>query len=139
MIERWRCDYNQVRPHSARRRPRVPRRYISGPRDRLRNPQPAPPVARYLAAPQPSWRVVCQPYYAAVMGALSLPKGRYCRMHLVGYFKAIDSERGRGADSLSLRDCAGLGLRDRVFAGAPNNRPCADWWGENASAWTPRP
>ena len=72
-------------------------------------------------------------------GALSLPQGRYCRMHLVGYFEAIESERGRGADSLSLRDCAGLGLRDRVFAGALNNRPCADWWGANASAWTPRP
>src|SRR5215211_4642307 len=43
--------------------------------------------------------------------------GRYFRMHLVGYFEGIDSERGlewRCADSLSLRDFLGLGLRDRV-------------------------
>ena len=60
---------------------------------------------------------LCQPYYAAVMGAPSLPPGRYFRMHLVGYFEGIDSERGlewRCADSLSLRDFLGLGLRDRV-------------------------
>jgi transposase len=59
----------------------------------------------------------CRPYYAAVMGAPSLPPGRYFRMHLVGYFEGIDSERGlewRCADSLSLRDFLGLGLRDRV-------------------------
>ena len=60
---------------------------------------------------------LCQPDYAAVMGAPSLPPGRYFRMHLVGYFEGIDSERGlewRCADSLSLRDFLGLGLRDRV-------------------------
>ena len=60
---------------------------------------------------------LCKPYYAAVMGAPSLPPGRYFRMHLVGYFEGIDSERGlewRCADSLSLRDFLGLGLRDRV-------------------------
>jgi transposase len=60
---------------------------------------------------------LCQPYYAAVMGAPSLPPGRYFRMHLVGYFEGIDSERGlewRCADSLSLREFLGLGLRDRV-------------------------
>ena len=60
---------------------------------------------------------LCRPYYAAVMGAPSLPPGRYFRMHLVGYFEGIDSERGlewRCADSLSLRDFLGLGLRDRV-------------------------
>jgi transposase len=59
----------------------------------------------------------CKRYYAAVMGAPSLPPGRYFRMHLVGYFEGIDSERGlewRCADSLSLRDFLGLGLRDRV-------------------------
>ena len=37
---------------------------------------------------------VCQPYYAARMGAPSVPPGRYFRMHLVGYFEGIDSERG---------------------------------------------
>jgi transposase len=60
---------------------------------------------------------LCQPSYAATMGARSLPPGRYFRMHLVGYFEGIDSERGlewRCADSLSLRDFLGLGLRDRV-------------------------
>ena len=47
---------------------------------------------------------VCQPYYAARMGAPSVPPGRYFRMHLVGYFEGIDSERGlewRCSDSLS--------------------------------------
>jgi transposase len=60
---------------------------------------------------------LCQRYYAPVMGAPSLPPGRYFRMHLVGYFEGIDSERGlewRCADSLSLRDFLGLGLRQRV-------------------------
>ena len=48
----------------------------------------------------------CRPYYAARMGAPSVPPGRYFRMHLVGYFEGIDSERGlewRCSDSLSLR------------------------------------
>src|ERR1700674_5567122 len=50
---------------------------------------------------------VCKPYYAARMGAPSLPPGRYFRLHMVGYFEGIDSERGivwRCSDSLSLRD-----------------------------------
>ena len=49
----------------------------------------------------------CRPYYAARMGAPSVPPGRYFRMHLVGYFEGIDSERGlewRCSDSLSLRE-----------------------------------
>ena len=49
----------------------------------------------------------CKPFYAARMGAPSLPPGRYFRMHMVGYFEGIDSERGvawRCADSFSLRD-----------------------------------
>ena len=53
---------------------------------------------------------VCQPYYAARMGAPSVPPGRYFRMHLVGYFEGIDSERGlewRCSDSLSLRPAVG--------------------------------
>ena len=61
---------------------------------------------------------LCKPYYAPVMGAPSLPPGRYFRMHVVGYFEGIDSERGlewRCADSLSLRDFLGLELRDRVL------------------------
>src|SRR5579863_4381674 len=50
---------------------------------------------------------VCKPYYAARMGAPSLPPGRYFRLHMVGYFEGIDSERGivwRCSDSLSLRE-----------------------------------
>src|ERR671913_2198448 len=50
----------------------------------------------------------CAPYYAAGQrGRPSLPPGRYFRMHLVGYFEGIDSERGlewRCSDSLSLRE-----------------------------------
>ncbi|MBB4200249.1 hypothetical protein GGD83_004077 [Rhodoblastus sphagnicola] len=34
---------------------------------------------------------VCKPFYAATMGAPSLPPGRYFRMHMVGYFEGIDS------------------------------------------------
>lgn len=36
----------------------------------------------------------CAPYYAAKRGRPSIPPGRYFRMHLVGYFEGIDSERG---------------------------------------------
>ena len=36
----------------------------------------------------------CAPYYAAGRGRPSLPPGRYFRMHPVGYFEGIDSERG---------------------------------------------
>ena len=59
----------------------------------------------------------CRPYYAAEMGAPSVPPGRYFRMHLVGYFEGIDSERGlewRCSDSLSLREFLRLESRDRV-------------------------
>ena len=37
---------------------------------------------------------VCKPFYAPRMGAPSLPPGRYFRMHMIGYFEGIDSERG---------------------------------------------
>jgi transposase len=60
---------------------------------------------------------LCKPYYAARMGAPSVPLGRYFRMHLVGYFEGIGSERGlswRCSDSLSLRDFLRLESRDRV-------------------------
>ena len=59
----------------------------------------------------------CKPYYAPRMGAPSLPPGRYFRMHMVGYFEGIDSERGiawRCSDSLSLRDFLRLENRDKV-------------------------
>lgn len=59
----------------------------------------------------------CKPYYAAKMGAPSVPPGRYFRMHMVGYFEGIDSERGiewRCADSLSLREFLRLRTAERV-------------------------
>jgi hypothetical protein len=49
--------------------------------------------------------------------APSLPPGRYFRMHMVGYFEGIDSERGivwRCSDSFSLRDFLRLANRDKV-------------------------
>ena len=57
---------------------------------------------------------VCKPYYALRMGAPSLPPGRYFRMHMIGYFEGIASERGiawRCADSFSLRDFLRLSNR----------------------------
>ena len=60
---------------------------------------------------------ICKPYYAPRMGAPSLPPGRYFRMHMVGYFEGIDSERGivwRCSDSYSLRDFLRLANRDKV-------------------------
>jgi transposase len=59
----------------------------------------------------------CAPYYARERGRPSLPPGRYFRMHLVGYFEGIDSERGlewRCADSLSLREFLRLGTVEPV-------------------------
>jgi transposase len=59
----------------------------------------------------------CAPYYADKRGRPSLPPGRYFRMHLVGYFEGIASERGlewRCADSLSLREFLRLGTTDPV-------------------------
>src|SRR5208283_741848 len=60
---------------------------------------------------------VCKPYYAAKMGAPSLPPGRYFRMHMIGYFEGVDSERGiawRCADSFSLRDFLQLSNLEKV-------------------------
>src|SRR5919107_2268498 len=59
----------------------------------------------------------CAPYYARKRGRPSLPPGRYFRMHLVGYFEGIDSERGlewRCADSLSLHEFLRLGTTEPV-------------------------
>jgi transposase len=59
----------------------------------------------------------CQPYYAPHMGAPSVPPGRYFRMHMVGYFEGIGSERGiawRCSDSMSLRDFLRLENREKV-------------------------
>jgi transposase len=59
----------------------------------------------------------CKPFYAPRMGAPSLPPGRYFRMHMIGYFEGIDSERGivwRCSDSWSLREFLRLANRDKV-------------------------
>lgn len=59
----------------------------------------------------------CQPYYAPKLGAPSVPPGRYFRMHMVGYFEGIASERGiawRCSDSLALRDFLRLESREAV-------------------------
>src|SRR5450631_3556619 len=59
----------------------------------------------------------CRPYYAARMGARSIPPGRYFRMHLIGYFEGLHSERGiewRCSDSFSLRDFLQLDVCARV-------------------------
>src|SRR4051794_35082917 len=32
----------------------------------------------------------CRAFYAKAMGAPSVPPGRYCRMHMVGYFEGIE-------------------------------------------------
>src|SRR4051812_8093980 len=59
---------------------------------------------------------VCQPYYAPKMGAPSVPPGRYFRMHMVGYFEGIASERGiawRCSGSFFLRGVLRLGMTDR--------------------------
>jgi transposase len=59
----------------------------------------------------------CQPYYAPKMGAPSVPPGRYFRMHMIGYFEGICSERGiawRCSDSMSLRDFLRLENREKV-------------------------
>jgi len=60
---------------------------------------------------------LCEPYYASGKGRPSIPPGRYFRMHLVGFFEGIESERGiqwRCADSLSLREFLLLDSKESV-------------------------
>jgi transposase len=59
----------------------------------------------------------CAPYYASRRGRPSIPPGRYFRLHLVGYFEGIASERGlewRCSDSLSLREFLRLATTEPV-------------------------
>src|SRR5690242_2886870 len=59
----------------------------------------------------------CEPHYAGERGRPSIPPGRYFRMHPVGYFEGIDSERGlewRCSDSLPLREFLRLGATEPV-------------------------
>ena len=56
---------------------------------------------------------LCARFYAETMGRPGLAPGVYFRLLMIGYFEKIDSERGiawRCADSLSLRDFAGIDL-----------------------------
>jgi len=62
---------------------------------------------------------LCAPLFASDHrpGRRSTAPGTYFRMHLIGYFEGIESERGiewRCRDSLSLRAFLGLELTDRV-------------------------
>ncbi len=66
----------------------------------------------------------CRAYYAGTMGAPSVPPGRYFRMHMVGYFEGIDSERVRGDRQRAWDRVALFGLA--VLARVPppgGNRP----------------
>lgn len=62
---------------------------------------------------------LCAPYFEEdnTPGRRSIPPGVYFRMHLIGYFEGIESERGiawRCGDSLSLREFLGLEVTERV-------------------------
>ncbi|MGE3293787.1 MAG: transposase [Geminicoccaceae bacterium] len=59
----------------------------------------------------------CAAHCAGKRGRPPLPPGRSFRMHLIGYFEGIDSERGlewRCADSLPLREFLRLGTTEPV-------------------------
>jgi len=62
---------------------------------------------------------LCAAYYESsnTPGRKSIAPGVYFRMHLIGYFEGIESERGlewRCADSMSLRRFLGIPLTKRV-------------------------
>lgn len=62
---------------------------------------------------------LCAAYYESsnTPGRRSIAPGVYFRMHLIGYFEGIESERGlewRCADSMSLRRFLGIPLTKRV-------------------------
>jgi len=59
----------------------------------------------------------CERFYADGRGRPSIPPGVYFRMHMIGYFEGLDSERGiawRVGDSRSLGQFLGYGLADRT-------------------------
>ena len=59
----------------------------------------------------------CRPYYAARLGAPSVPPGRYSRMHLVGYFEGTLSAGWNGAARIPCRYGSFYGWsQDRVPA-----------------------
>ena len=86
----------------------------------------------------------CKLYYATELGAPSVPPGRYFRMHLVGYFEGINSERGlewRCSASLWLREFLRLESRDRVCRIIPGCRrparacPARGTWRSSTGFW----
>ena len=50
----------------------------------------------------------CRPYYAARMGAPSVPPGRYFRMHLVGLLRGHRQRARSGVALLGLAFAAGV-------------------------------
>src|SRR4029078_11432028 len=91
----------------------------------------------------------CRAYYARTMGAPSVPPGRYFRMHMVGYFEGIDSERGiewRCSDSPSLREFLRLESRqqapDHSWLSKARGRlpvPSGGVWSRRAVSWPDGP
>lgn len=60
---------------------------------------------------------LCESSYSKGHGRPSIPPGIYFRMHFVGYFEGIDSQRGiawRCNDSLAIREFLGLGLDEKT-------------------------
>jgi transposase len=59
----------------------------------------------------------CRRFYHEKLGRPSLPPGQYFRLMMIGFFEAIESERGFGwrvADSLTLRQFLGIRLNERT-------------------------
>ena len=54
MIERWRCDYNQVRPHSAHGGLTPEAAHLRSAGARLRNPDQLRRAPATIAAPEPT-------------------------------------------------------------------------------------
>jgi transposase len=59
----------------------------------------------------------CATFYHQKLGRPSLPPGQYFRIMMIGFFEALDSERGiawRLADSLTLRQFLSIGLDEKT-------------------------
>jgi transposase len=60
---------------------------------------------------------LCEPHYVGGKGRPGIPPGIYFRMLFIGYFEAIDSQRGiawRCEDSLSLREFLGFAVTEQT-------------------------
>ena len=70
----------------------------------------------------------CRAFYAKTMGHPRVPPSQYFRMHMVGYFEGIDSERGiewRCSNSFSLREFLLAWRQPTGFRTIPGCRPIA--------------